>query len=83
MAGAIACCCYRGVAETTKQRLLRQAANLLGREELAVRLGVPVTLLDAWSQGLASMPDRKLVLLAEVLDQFGRSDDNAPRKGGS
>jgi hypothetical protein len=54
----------------TRQELLRKAANLVGREELAVRLKVPVTTLDAWMEGQATMPDRKLILLAEVLDQF-------------
>lgn len=42
----------------------------MGREELAVRLKVPSHLLDAWLQGRASMPDRKLILLAKILDQF-------------
>jgi hypothetical protein len=41
-----------------KQRLLREAANLVGKEELAKHLSVPVTLLDAWLRGLATMPDR-------------------------
>lgn len=74
MASAIAYCSYPGVAETTKQRLLRQAAKLMGPEELAARLGVPINLLEAWLQGSASMPDRKLVQLAEVLDHFGRPE---------
>jgi transcriptional regulator with XRE-family HTH domain len=74
VAGAIAYCSYPGVTETTKQRLLQQAAKLVGREELAARLRVPINLLEAWLQGSASMPDRKLVQLAEVLDQFGRAE---------
>lgn len=44
----------------------------MGKEELAIRLKVPESLLDAWMHGLATMPDRKLVLLAEVLDQFSQ-----------
>jgi len=55
---------------TTKQELLRKAVRLIGREDLAVKLGVPTHLLDAWINGQASMPDRKLVHLADVLDQF-------------
>ncbi|HEU4352192.1 MAG TPA: hypothetical protein VFR66_10005 [Burkholderiales bacterium] len=58
------------MAESTKRRLLRNAADLLGQEDLAVRLRVPTTLLDAWMRGLAAMPDRKLLLLADVLDKI-------------
>ena len=60
----------RAVAQKARQRLLRQAAELMGREELAIRLKVPALLLDAWMRGLAAMPDRKLVLLADALDDF-------------
>ena len=42
----------------------------MGREELAIRLKVPVDLLDAWMRGLATMPDRKLALLADAFDDF-------------
>ena len=65
-----------GLSETTKQRLLRQAVSLVGMEELAVHLGVPVNLLDAWIRGMASMPDRKFLLLADLLKRFRR-----PEKG--
>jgi hypothetical protein len=58
------------VAESTKRWLLRQAADLLGEDDLAVRLRVPATLLDAWVRGLAAMPDRKLLLLADVLNKI-------------
>jgi hypothetical protein len=58
------------VAESTKRRLLRKAADLLGQDDLAVRLRVPTTLLDAWMRGLTAMPDRKLLLLADVLDKL-------------
>jgi hypothetical protein len=64
------------VAGTTKQRLLTEAAKFIGVEELANRLGVPSWLLVAWIEGAATMPDRKLKALAEVLDEFGR-----PEKG--
>jgi hypothetical protein len=56
------------VAETTRQLLLKKAAQLLGRTDLAVRLKIPVALLDAWIAGHGSMPDRKLALLADLLD---------------
>jgi hypothetical protein len=56
------------VAETTRQLLLKKAAQLLGRTDLAIRLKVPVPLLDAWIAGHGSMPDRKLTLLADLLE---------------
>jgi hypothetical protein len=57
------------MAETTKQQLLRRAANLIGRDELAARLKIPESLLDAWISGHAALPDRKLVALADILDE--------------
>jgi hypothetical protein len=63
------------VAETTKQNLLRMASVRLGRAELATRMKVPESLLEAWIGGHASMPDRKLLLLAELLDQLGDAPD--------
>lgn len=42
----------------------------MGREELAILLKVPAPLLDAWMRGLAAMPDRKLILLADALENF-------------
>jgi hypothetical protein len=59
------------VGKATKQHLLKRAAALIGPEELAMRLGVPGTLLDAWLRGLASMPDRKLLKLADVIEGMG------------
>jgi hypothetical protein len=64
------------VAEDTKQRLLRDAVNLVGLEAVAAHLRAPESLVEAWMQGLATMPDRKLLLLADLLDKFGR-----PEKG--
>lgn len=63
------------MAETTKQNLLRMAAARIGRAELARRLKIPESLLEAWIGGHASMPDRKLLLLAELLDQLGDAPD--------
>lgn len=57
---------------TTTQRLLRKAADLLGPDELAVALKVPRHLLDAWLSGHATMPNRKLLLLIDALDELGR-----------
>ena len=63
------------MAETTKQNLLRMAAARIGRAELAQRLKIPESLLEAWMSGHASMPDRKLLLLAELLDKLGDAPD--------
>jgi hypothetical protein len=56
--------------EKTKQELLKRAANLVGRDNLAIALKVPQHLLDAWMSGQATMPARKLVALAGYLDEI-------------
>ena len=53
---------------STKQQLLMRAAKLVGSEELAARLNVPDTVLDLWLRGLATMPDRKVLPLADLLE---------------
>ena len=54
--------------ETVKQRLLREASALMGKPELAQRLKVSEQQLADWIGGEAKMPDRKLLVLADVLD---------------
>ena len=44
---------------------------LVGRDALAARLNVPATLLDVWLRGHATMPDRKLFALADLIDTLG------------
>ena len=61
------------LAETRKQQLLKSAANLIGQDELAIRMKVPGSLLEAWISGHATMPDRKLIALAEILDRLAAS----------
>jgi hypothetical protein len=58
------------VSQNAKAELLRRAADLVGRDELAVRLKVPGPLLDAWISGTATMPDRRLTALAGILDRL-------------
>jgi len=58
------------VPATTKQSLLRQAARRIGVENLATGLKVPLPLVEAWLEGLATMPDQKLIALAELLDSL-------------
>jgi DNA-binding transcriptional regulator YdaS (Cro superfamily) len=57
---------------TTKRHLLQRAVELMGREQLAARLGIPETLLDAWIRGDVTMPDGKLLVLAAVLDEIAK-----------
>jgi hypothetical protein len=58
------------MAMTSKQRMLEQAARHLGRERVAARLSVPETLLQAWIDGHASMPERKFLVLADLLEEL-------------
>ena len=64
------------MAETTKQQMLRQAVDLAGLVQVAEALKASPSLTEAWMQGQASMPDRKLLLLADFLEKLGR-----PEKG--
>jgi hypothetical protein len=59
--------------ETRKQRLLKEAVKLVGIDKVAVHLNSPVAVVDLWVRGLARMPDRKLLPLADLLDKL--SDD--------
>jgi hypothetical protein len=44
--------------------------TLMGRELLAESLKCSPSLLDAWVSGKASMPDRTLVMLADILHKY-------------
>jgi hypothetical protein len=65
------------VSKATKQRLLQEGVKLFGREAMSIQLRVPLSLLDVWLRGLATMPDRKLLLLADLI--LARLD-NPPQK---
>jgi hypothetical protein len=56
------------LSQETKQQLLRNAVKLAGMEDVAIALKVPASLVDAWMNGQATMPDRKLLLLADFLE---------------
>jgi hypothetical protein len=58
------------LVSTTKQQLLRKAAHLIGLDDLSVRMKVPQSTLDAWMHGRETMPDRKLIQLADLLDRL-------------
>jgi hypothetical protein len=55
-----------------KQQILRRAEDLIGRDTLAKRLGIPESMLDAWIRGDTTMPDGKLLDLAAALVEFAR-----------
>jgi hypothetical protein len=59
--------------ETTRQRLLKEAVKVVGIKKVAVHLRSPVGVVDLWVRGLARMPDRKILPLADLLDKL--SDD--------
>jgi hypothetical protein len=46
---------------------MRQAADKIGLEELAMHLAASTSLVEAWMQGLATVPDRTFSMLADVL----------------
>jgi hypothetical protein len=64
------------MSETIKRNLLRRAVELAGLDDVAAALKSPPDLVTAWMSGHASMPDRKLLMLADFLDRLGR-----PEKG--
>ena len=44
--------------------------KLLGHDQLASQLNTAPSLLQAWMTGQATMPDRKLIALADILDEI-------------
>jgi hypothetical protein len=57
------------VEKTKTQALLKKAAFTIGIEQLAAGLKVPLPLLQAWIDGHATMPERKFLVLADLLDR--------------
>ncbi len=55
------------MADELRQRILRRAASKIGIPELARRLKVPAHLVEAWMTGHASMPQDKLLALADLI----------------
>lgn len=50
-----------------KQRILKQAVELFGREVIAEGLKLSEATLDAWMNGTSEMPDGTLMPLADLL----------------
>ena len=63
--------------KTAKQQLVRRCADLMGREQLALRLGIPTALLDAWIRGEVTMPNAQLLPLATSLNQLAAKKPDA------
>ena len=57
------------MAESTRE-LLRRAAKLVGRDNLATALSVSQDLLQAWIDGQVAMPARKLTALGDYLEEI-------------
>lgn len=67
----------------TKRQLLERGAKLLGPEELARRLNMPATVLEAWLCGTATMPDGKLMDLARLFHRISQEGGSCgERRGG-
>jgi len=50
-----------------RQRIVREAAALMGHRELAGRLGVSMEDVACWIDGTSNVPDATLVNLSEIL----------------
>lgn len=58
--------------KTEKQDLLRRSAELVGKLNLAQRLRISESQLEAWMRGDSTMPDGQLLRLAEILADASR-----------
>jgi len=63
------------VVENTRQRLVQVGIKRLGRDELAKRLKAAPDLIEAWASGRATLPDRKALVLVDLLDELGALGD--------
>lgn len=70
------------VSKGIKQRLLREGVKLLGRDEVAAHLRVPLARLTQWLRGVAAMPDGKLPRLADRMLASLSNRSAAARKRG-
>jgi hypothetical protein len=55
--------------DNSTQQLLRKAIAIVGREQLADALRTPASLVDEWITGLVAVPERKLLMLLDLLAQ--------------
>ena len=57
------------MVQSARQLLLELAVKGFGRGELARKLNVPLAVLDDWLSGHTAVPDAKLLVLIDVLDE--------------
>jgi hypothetical protein len=58
------------MGQSTAQAFLRIAVELIGADQVALRLNSPRHLLDTWMRGQATMPERKLLGLIDLLEKL-------------
>ena len=58
--------------KSTRPRLLELIVARLGRYQVAIRLAVPLAILDDWSSGSATIPDAKLIALVNLIDETSK-----------
>jgi hypothetical protein len=59
-----------------RQAVLKKALDALGLESVAVRLGCPSQLVEAWTAGQATVPERHFQTL---LDTLAGIDESLPK----
>ena len=59
--------------ESVRQRLLKYAEERIGRTELALQLKVSEPVVEAWLKGVAMIPNRKLLILADLIDSLSQT----------
>jgi hypothetical protein len=65
------------MGQSTALAFLRIAVGLIGAEQVASRLNSPTHLIDAWMRGQATIPERKLLGLIDLLDKLKNSERQA------
>jgi hypothetical protein len=71
------------MADSFKSRALQKAVRLAGLEEVARRLKATEETVTHWLHGHAAMPDRKFLLLVDLLDELGDSEPSASKDEGA
>jgi hypothetical protein len=73
-----AACPNAGMGHSTAQAFLRIAVDLIGADQVALRLNSPRHLLDAWLRDQATMPERKLLALIDLLEKLRTVESHLP-----
>jgi hypothetical protein len=66
------------MGQSTAQAFLRIAVELIGADQVALRLNSPRHLLDTWMRGQATMPERKLLGLIDLLEKIKTLESQPP-----